>query len=91
MDGNGRITMTTHLTVVHDPDLGTIAAVTDEDGNLLSTAADWTGDLAPTNLDRYHEVLDAAAAELAERYVRLHPEAADRIRRAVLESWTDEA
>lgn len=77
--------MTTHLRIVHDPDLGTIAAVVDDTGNLLSTAADVTA----TNLAPYSAAVDAFRDELAQQFTR-HPNCRS-VTRAFLDAWDDEA
>lgn len=59
------------MTVVMDPELGTIAATIDADGSVLSTHVD---DLPATNVQRYKVAADLAATELAHLYAEAHPE-----------------
>lgn len=58
------------MVLVTDPDLGTIAAVIDAEGSVVSTGVD---ELKPVNLQQYQEAADLAARELAALYAEANP------------------
>lgn len=65
--------MDTMLLAVTDPDFGSISALVDAEGTILSTGGA-SPRFAPTNLQPYVEAADLAARELAALYAREHPE-----------------
>lgn len=68
------------MVLVSDADLGTIAAVIDAEGSVVSTGVnEWEN--PPTSLKAYIEAADLAARELAALYAEANPEHAEWLRR----------
>lgn len=74
----GTVIRMERMVLVQDPDLGTIAAVIDAQGSVVSTGVDT---LEPMSLAAYQAAADLAARELAAMYAQVYPEHAAWLQR----------